>query len=224
VFPGNIYNYGLMHDPIREDSQPNPCTRKGELRVELERMLETAARRGQCQVLTVRLPDFWGPNVMNEGVRPIFENALTGKALPWLVTIDLPHQAVYTPDAAEIIVRLMLRESETQPYEVWNYGGAVLPSIRWFFEKVTAQTGHPLRTTIYGRFMITVLGLFLPVLREVKEMLYLYEHTVVMDDSKVRRAFPDFRETPLDEALPATLNWFRTRTQSQGNTVAQATA
>ncbi len=74
-------------------------------------MLERAANAGTCHVLNVRLPDFWGPNVLNEGVKPIFVNALTGKALPWLINIDIPHQSVYTPDAAEIIVRLMLRNT-----------------------------------------------------------------------------------------------------------------
>jgi len=209
VFPANIYNFGLSREPIREDSLPNPCSRKGQLRVRLEQELEAAAVAGQCQVLTVRLPDFWGPNVMNDGIRPVFENALDGKPLPWLVNLDVPHQAVYTPDAAEIIVRLMLRTGPAKPYEVWNYGGEVLPSIRFFFDKLMQQTGKPLRTRVLNRFFVNILGLFIPVLREVKEMLYLYENTVVLDDAKVRQAFPDFRETPLEQAQAETLAWFR---------------
>lgn len=210
VFPGNIYQYGLTTEPIREDSHPNPCSRKGRLRLELETMMEKAVREDRCRLLTVRMPDFWGPNVLNDGVRPIFENALKGKALPWLSTIDIPHQAVYTPDAAELIVRLMLRP-EQKPVEVWNYGGPTFPSMRWFFEKLTEQAGKPLKTTIYSRTFVTIMGLFMPVLREVKEMLYLYENTVVLDDRRLRALFPDFRETPLEKALADTLAWFRSR-------------
>lgn len=207
VFPGNVYNFGNAAEPIREDSVPNPNTRKGKLRVDLEAMLERAANAGTCQVLTIRLPDFWGPNVLNEGVKPIFVNALTGKAMPWLINIDIPHQAVYTPDAAEIIVRLMLRDPE-KPCEVWNYGGSTVPSMRSWFGQISAITGKPLKTQVYSRFIISVLGLFLPVLREVKEMLYLYENTVLLDDTKVCSAFPDFRPTPVREALTETLTWF----------------
>ncbi|QMW00180.1 NAD(P)H-binding protein [Spirosoma foliorum] len=219
ILPGNVYNFGNTAEPIRENSTPNPCTRKGQLRVEIEAMLEQAATAGRCRVMNVRLPDFWGPNVLNEGIKPIFENALTGKALPWIVNADIPHQSVYTKDAAEIIVRLLLRDwsSRTQPttttaadkpYEVWNYGGTTVPSMRAWFEQITSLTGKPLKVQLYSRFIISVLGLFMPVLREVKEMLYLYENSILLDDQKVLALFPDFRPTPMKQALTETLTWF----------------
>jgi nucleoside-diphosphate-sugar epimerase len=106
IFPGNVYNYGNM-PLIYEGSQQNPCTRKGALRVELEMMLRKASEDGKCKVLNVRLPDFWGPNVLNEGIKPVFVNALNKKALPYIFRTDIPHQMVFTKDAAEIMVRLM---------------------------------------------------------------------------------------------------------------------
>lgn len=208
VFPGNIYNFGNSFEPIREDSRPAPITRKGQLRVEIEAMLEQAADAGTCRVMTVRLPDFWGPNVLNAGVQPIFEGALKGKAMPWLINADIPHQSVYTKDAAEIIVRLMLRPDSSDGHSVWNYGGTTLPSMRWFFGQIAALTGKPLNVQVHSRLAIRFLGLFVPVIREVKEMLYLYGNTVLLDDAKVRTVFPDFRETPIPEALAETLTWF----------------
>lgn len=208
VFPGNIYNFGNSREPIRESSRPNPITRKGQLRVAIEAMLEQAANAGTCRVLTVRLPDFWGPNVLNAGVRPIFEGALNGKAMPWLINADIPHQSVYTKDAAEIIVRLMLQPDSSDGYAAWNYGGTTLPSMRWFFGQIAALTGKPLKLQVHNRLMIRFLGLFMPVIREVQEMLYLYENTVLLDDRKVRSLFPDFQETPIPEALTETLTWF----------------
>lgn len=207
VFPGNVYNFGNTNEPIREDSLPHPISRKGQLRVELEAMLEQAAQAGRCSVLNVRLPDFWGPNVMNAGVRPIFEGALQGKSMPWLLNADIPHQSVYTNDAAEIIVRLMLRGNE-KPYEVWNYGGTVLPSVRSWFGQISPLAGWSSRVQVHSRLAIRLLGLFSPVVREVGEMLYLYENTILLDDTKVREAFPDFRETPMQQALQETLTWF----------------
>lgn len=210
VFPGNIYSFGLASEPIRENSSPAPRSRKGELRLAIELQLEKAASEGKCRVMNVRMPDFWGPNVLNDGIRPIFENALKGKAMPWLLNVDIPHQAVYTLDAAEVIARLMLRQNATtdNSYEVWNYGGQTFSSIRWFFGQMAALTGHPLKVQVYSRLMINILSLFMPILREVKEMSYLYENTVLLDDSKVRNLFPDFRETPLKDALTQTLTWF----------------
>ena len=220
VFPGNVYNFGNTKEPIREDSRPNPCTRKGQLRVDIEAMLERAANAGFVNVINVRLPDFWGPNVLNEGIKPIFENALTGKAIPWILNADIPHQSVYTKDAAEIIARLMLHEwtdtaRKTPTYQVWNYGGTTLPSMRSWFEQITALTGKPLKTQLYSRFIISTLGLFMPTLREVKEMLYLYENTILLDDRNVLNLFPDFRPAPMKHALTETLTWFAEHSLNQ---------
>ncbi len=225
VFPGNVYNFGNTKTPIREDSQPNPCSRKGQLRVDIETQLEQAAAAGRCRVINVRLPDFWGPNVLNDGVAPIFNNALRGKALPWLVNVDIPHQSVFTPDAAEIIARLMLRDwtlerSSTTPYQVWNYGGATLPSIRGWFGQISGLVGKPLGVQVYSRLFIRLMGLFMPVLREVREMLYLYENTVVLDDQNVLALFPDFQPAPMQQALTETLTWFAEHQQHRAFTPA----
>jgi nucleoside-diphosphate-sugar epimerase len=207
VFPGNVYNFGDTTNPIREDSQPAPISRKGELRVELEAMLEQAANAEICQVLNVRLPDFWGPNVLNAGVAPIYENALKGKTINGFVNVDILHQLVYTKDAAEVIVRLMIR-GQTKPYEVWNYGGETVPSMRWLFGRISALVDKQLPVRVYPRLLFRVMGLFSPLMREVNEMLYLWSGTVLLDDTKVRATFPDFRETPLNTALTETLTWF----------------
>ncbi|WP_234733068.1 NAD(P)H-binding protein [Tellurirhabdus bombi] len=210
VFPGNIYNFGNSKTPIREESQPSPCTRKGQLRVDLEAMLKEAATKERCNVLNVRLPDFWGPNVLNEGIRPIFEGALTGKAMPWIANARIAHQAVYTPDAAEVMVQLMQEAVELPlgTYQVWNYGGEIWPSARWFFEKLTRLTGKPLKVRVYPPLLFRFLGLFSPMMRELTEMLYLFENTVVMDDEKLRKKLPDFQPTPLEKAMTDTLAWF----------------
>ena len=100
-FPGNIYNFGLIK-VIHEDTPQNPCTRKGAIRVKLEKMLQQAAEQNRCRIITLRLPDFWGPNVMNAGIAPVFKAALAGNPMPWLYRNDLPHQLVYTPDAARV--------------------------------------------------------------------------------------------------------------------------
>lgn len=208
VFPGNVYPFGLATQPIREESVPQPTTRKGALRVELERMLQAAAEAGTCRVLNVRLPDFWGPNVLNEGIRPIFEGALAGGKLPWLLNADIPHQLVYTKDAAEVIVRLIERGTG-QPYELLNYGGTTVPSMRGFLERLARVAGTPAKVHVYPAWQIKLIGWFQPMMREVVEMLYLYQNSILLDDTRLRALLPGFRETPLETAFADTLAWFR---------------
>ncbi|NBB30502.1 NAD(P)H-binding protein [Cellulophaga sp. BC115SP] len=206
IFPGNIYNYGLIQTPIMEESPENPCAVKGQIRVELEAMMRTAAQNNLCKLLIVRLPDFWGPNVMNEGVRPIFANALKGKPMRWLCNMDIPHQTVYTPDAAKIMVELM-KIKQVEEVSVYNYGGQVHASMRTLFAKIAEQAGQSAKYQLMSKWMINLLAIFIPVLKEIKEMTYLYENTVVLNDDKLRRLFPEFKETPLEEAIKTALSW-----------------
>ena len=211
IFPGNVYNYGNI-SLIEEDSPQNPRTRKGALRVALEKMLKDAAEVRKCKVLNVCLPDFWGPNVLNEGIKPIFMNALSGKALPYMLRTDIPHQMVFTKDAAEIMVRLMQR-GLIKPYESYNYGGYVHPTMKGFLNEISRLANTPEKIQVYPKWLFSVLGIFMPMMREVKEMLYLFENSVILDDSKVRKLFPDFNGTDLEEAILETLNWFRNNTK-----------
>lgn len=65
VLPGTIYNYGLDAFPVlSEDSPQHPHTRKGQLRVAMERRMEEEAARG-ARVLIVRAGDFFGPRSGN---------------------------------------------------------------------------------------------------------------------------------------------------------------
>lgn len=65
VFPGSVYNFGPDAFPLlTEDSPQKPFTRKGALRVEMERRLKMASMRG-VPVLIVRAGDFFGPDARN---------------------------------------------------------------------------------------------------------------------------------------------------------------
>jgi hypothetical protein len=106
LFPGNIYAFGNIDKPIREETLPNPSTKKGILRDELETMLKEAADSGTCRIINLRMPDFWGPNVTNGLIKPLFGNAAAGKPMQWMIRADIPHQFVYTPDAAKLFFML----------------------------------------------------------------------------------------------------------------------
>ena len=57
-------------------------------------------------------------------------------------------------------------------------------------------------------FMVKMVGLFNGTVRELDEMIYEFEESFVVDSGKFQRAFGD-HATPLSEAIPATVEWFR---------------
>ena len=55
VLPGTVYNYGPDAFPALDEGSPQrPLTRKGAIRVELERRLAAAAEAGDIRVIVVR--------------------------------------------------------------------------------------------------------------------------------------------------------------------------
>jgi nucleoside-diphosphate-sugar epimerase len=208
LFPGNIYAYGNIHEPITEETMPQPATKKGKLRWEMEEMLEMATRDGQCSVVNLRLPDFWGPNVTNGLIRPLFGNAALGKPMVWMVRADVPHQFVYTPDAAKIFYRLS-GESHLPPYCVLNYGGETFPSVSMLAGEISREAGSPNKLKLYSKTTLKVLGWFIPVVRELNENLYQFENCIRLDDTRLREKYPEFRESRLEDALRTTLAWYR---------------
>jgi len=68
VIPGNVYNFAPDAGPaIAEDAPQVPATRKGAIRVEMERRLRQASRDG-VRVLILRAGDFFGPAAPNSAL------------------------------------------------------------------------------------------------------------------------------------------------------------
>jgi nucleoside-diphosphate-sugar epimerase len=65
LLPGTVYNYGPdAGKAVDEQAPQNPVTRKGRIRVEMERRLQEASERGAA-ALIVRAGDFYGPRSGN---------------------------------------------------------------------------------------------------------------------------------------------------------------
>jgi hypothetical protein len=58
--------------------------------------------------------------------------------------------------------------------------------------------------------MVRILGLFMPMLKEVGEMLHQWDSDFVVDDARFRERF-DVTATPLRSGAEATVAWARSR-------------
>jgi len=84
---------------------------------------------------------------------------------------------------------------------------------RQIVEMIAQEIGQPVRTRTAGRFLIALLGLFNPIIREFKEMAYEFEEPYLVDHCQFAQAFGDI-STPLPESLRATITWYRQRRQA----------
>jgi nucleoside-diphosphate-sugar epimerase len=210
LFPGNVYGLGEQTGhPLPERAENAPTTRKGELRVRLEHALATSVREGVARVIIVRGGDFFGPTVRNGLVDPIFGNAVRGRPIVAIGNPGIPHQWVYLPDLARVSIDLLEIAGKLDSFEVVHFAGYVPRTYGDFLRYVADEAGHPGLRIEFNPFWWrwrSVVGLFVPVLRELAELAYLFEDSVILDDPRRRELLPVFQPTPIDMAVRKTLD------------------
>ncbi len=208
VFPGNVYGYGRFQKlPATEDHPLAAASRKGRLRNALEAKVMEAHRSGEVSAVIPRFPDFYGPNVTNRLMAPIFRAALDGGNARWIGKLDVPHDLVYIDDAARACI--LLGSTEAAQGQVWHVPGAGPLTGRQFLRMVFEAAGTPPRISTLSGWTMRFFALFNVDAREMGELLYEFEEPLILDGGKFARAFPSFWYTPHTEAIRRTLEWFR---------------
>lgn len=208
IFPGTVYNFGPYAWPIlREDSPQHSKTRKGAMRVEMERRLKAAGAEG-VRTLIVRAGDFFGPH----GTSNLWFNAALVKPGKTPTSVSYPgrkgigHQWAYLPDVAETMVRLIENEDRLAAFEVfhmdghWDHDGTAMVGA------IGRACGKPdIKATAFPWWAIILASPFVTTFREMLEMRYLWREPLRMDNSRLVAFLGQEPHTPLDDAVKETL-------------------
>ncbi len=207
IFPGTVYNFGPDAFPaLTERSPQNPKTRKGAIRVEMERRLKQAAREG-VRTIIVRAGDFFGPHTRNSW----FAQGLVKPGQP-IRSVAYPgprhvgHAWAYLPDLAETMMRLVEREAELGAFEVFHFRGHWLERGIEIAEAIRRMTGNPrLPIRSFPWPAVYLASPFVTLFREMLERRYLWREPIRLDNAKLDSFLGEEPHTPLDRAIRATL-------------------
>ena len=210
VLPGTVYNYGPDVFPdIDENAPQNPKTRKGTIRTIMERRLENACTKG-ARVLILRAGDFFGPTAKNNW----FSQGLIKPGKP-VKTIIYPgakntgHQWAYLPDVAETICRLLACENQLDNFARFHFGGHWDASGTDMINAIRTACNNPaLPVRRFPWWLIKPATLFVPFLREIDEMKYLWRQPVRLNNSRLRTFLGEEPHTPLEQAVKTTMAAF----------------
>lgn len=208
VLVTSVYSYGRPRtQPVAEDHPREPQAFKGRMRKEQEDVFLQAHRQGRVPTLVARLPDFYGPWADRSFGNLALRSALSGRPATWLGPLDVPHEFVYVPDAARAVVELALEDDTYgQP---WNVPGPGPITGHEWLTIAYQQAGHRPRWRTVGPTGLRLAGLFVPFLRELVELYYLFETPPILDARKLRARLPAWRPTPYAEGIRQTVGWMR---------------
>lgn len=206
LLPGTVYNYGPDVFPVvTEESPQNALTRKGKIRVEMERRLEAAAVDG-VPVLIVRAGDFFGPGAGNswfsQGVikpgKPVTSFSNPGRR-------GMGHQWAYLPDVAETMLRLVDRVNDLPPFARFHMGGVWDHDGQQMRLAIGRVRGGPVQDKPFPWWLLRLAAPFVPMFRELNEMRYLWRTPLRLTNDKLVAFLGEEPQTPLDLAMIATL-------------------
>ena len=202
VFFDNIYMYDPGHLPHMDENTPiNPSSKKGKVRARIAQMILDKVEKGSLTALIARSADFYGPRIENNGMirEMIFKKLAAGEKANWLCSLSCKHSVTYTPDAAAATT--LLGNTEDAYNEVWHLPTAPNPPTggEWI-DLIANEMNVKPRQQVAPKLLVHVMGLFMPLMKEMVEMLYQYDRDYIFDSKKFEERF-DFKPTPYLEGI-----------------------
>ena len=205
VFFDNVYLYDINAIPhMTEESVINPPSKKGAVRKKIVQMIMDEVKAGKLMALIARSADFYGPgNEKSFVIEMVYKNFLKRKAANWFIDPDKKHSFTYTPDAAKATA--LLGNTDDAYNTVWH-----LPTDkntltgREFIELFSTEMKVANKVSVMPMWLIKVLGIFMPVLKEMPEMMYQYDRDYILDSSKFDKRF-NFKTTSYQEGVKLTV-------------------
>ena len=210
VVAENLYMYGPVAGSITERLPFHPTTRKGRVRAKLAEDLMAAHYSGIVRATSGRASDFYGPGAGSQGIfgDRIVPALLAGKGVSVLGKLDVPHSYTYIEDFGKGLV--MLGSHDEALGQSWHIPNSPTLTTRQMLSLFFEEARLPPNMGSIPDFVVRMLGLVKPVVREVAEMLYESNEPFVVDSGKFVRAFGDIA-TPHRDAIRQTLEWYRGR-------------
>jgi nucleoside-diphosphate-sugar epimerase len=202
ALPGTVYNYDPAHTPVIDETTPqNARTRKGQIRIALERRLAEA----ETPSLIVRAGDFFGPAAGASW----FAQAMVKPGQPVATFTSMapgiPHAYAYLPDLAAAFADLLAIPERLRPHEEVQFAGQWDATGTQMRDAVRRVVGKDLPERAFPWWMMRLAAAFGGFPREALEIEPVWKHPMRLDNRRLVELLGAEPHTPLDHAVAATL-------------------
>ncbi len=205
VFFDNVYAIGgdnVKH--ITETSPISPTSKKGEVRAQVDKLILNAIESNQLNAIIARAPDFFSEfKERSFLMNLVYDNLAKGKKAQWFCNAKVIHTTGYAPDLAKGTA--MLGNTPEAYNQIWNLptDPQKITGEQWidlFAQEMNTSNQYQ----VLPGWGMRVLGLFVPILKEMYEMRYQYDRDYYFDSSKFNKIFkyqPTDNRTAVKETI-----------------------
>ena len=197
VFFDNIYMYDKSAIPGMTEASPvNAPSKKGKVRQQLHEMIMNEVEKNTVTALIAKSADFYGPDNKNSALNlMVIDNFMKGKKAQAFGDVNRIHTYTYTPDAA--MATALLGNTIDAYNQIWHVPTTKekLTNLQWI-QLIAKELSVEPKVQPVPVWMIKMLGLFMPIMREFPEMMYQYEQDYIFDSTKFEKRFNIVATTP----------------------------
>ena len=165
-------------------------------------LIEAATARGDLQVIILRAGDFYGPGSSADW----FDQAILsarGKVQS-LGTPGVGHSWAYLPDLARAFEAVASRRSTLGPIERLHFAGHFVTGEE-MATAILRTAPVKLRAARFPLWLLPLLGLVNPLMREIGKMAYLWRNSMELRDGRLDELLGPGFGTPFESAVAATV-------------------
>jgi nucleoside-diphosphate-sugar epimerase len=204
IFADNLYMYGPQTVPLVEDLPLTDYGRKPRVRAQITRLWQAAHERGLTEAVAVRASDFYGPRVETSVLSSLgIARLVSGKSALAPYSPDYPHDFCYVPDFARALITLLDAGSDCFG-QAWHVPNAPTQTLRQLWQLAAQKLNVPLRVIVLPEWLKPIVGVFVPDVRELREMRFQTDRAYRVNSDKFARRLWN-NPTPFVDGIAATI-------------------
>lgn len=203
IFSANVYNFAANVAKMKPEGVQVPETAKGDIRKRLEDALKAGAQNHNFKAFMMRAGDFYGPGA--EGSWFDLGFAMNFKKRQITLPCDgvTKHSWAYLPDLGRAFEKVSAKRDELATFENFHFHGNFVTGTE-MADAIQRVVPQPYKIVSVPWWLLSTLGLFQPVMREVVKMRYLWKSPQELVDPKLDTILGAGFGTSFDRAVAET--------------------
>lgn len=200
IIPGNVYHFGDRPGVWSEKTIPVPVSRKGRIRLEMEREYQDSG----VQTIVLRAGNFIDPERQGCVMSQVYLRSISQGKITLPGPAETRQAMCYLPDWARASVELAERRAALSHFEDIPFPGHTM-SAQDMKTELERLTGRRLKFVDFPWWFFELTGPIWELARELTEMRYLWNTDHSLSQTRFSELLPGFEAASLDHVLRSAL-------------------